>query len=87
MTCTHKPANAIEVVGFRQTVHVDGMQMTVRCYLMDKPNLHYEVFVHGLGETCIVDIPCQQESRIGQLIADIVICFAASLQIRTPTLS
>lgn len=61
----------------------DGIQARVHCFLVAEPHPHYEIVLHGAGQTAIVDVPMREEGILYERVEQALQGFVATIRIRS----
>lgn len=73
---------SVEITALARNMVIDGVRMDLRCFWISHPRPRYEILVSGRGQTGVVDVPADQETRLGEQIEEVAVCFATAVRIQ-----
>ena len=76
------PERRQEIESLAQTVTIDEVLVSVRCFRVTQPKLHFEIVLNGRREVAIVDVASSEESLLLERIEQSVKSFAAAIRVR-----
>jgi len=76
------PRSGSEIEALSKTINANALLISVQCFRVEEPAPHFEIVVHGQGETAIVDIPVRDEARLSDLMDQTLDSFLMNLVIR-----
>lgn len=82
MTNGDGPAGGRELPELARSCEIDGIQVTVRTFLVAEPRPRYEVVLSGAGETAIVDISADEGDALDDRIDQALSRFVAAIRAR-----
>jgi len=82
MTNGEGPAGGRELPELARSCEIDGIQVTVRTFLVAAPRPRYEVVLSGAGQTGIVDISTDEGDTLDERIDQALSAFVAAIRAR-----
>jgi hypothetical protein len=73
---------SVEIPALACDMEIDGIQVQLRCFWISHPRPRYEILVWARGQSGVVDVPADQESRLDQQMLEVAVCFATAVKIR-----
>jgi hypothetical protein len=83
MTNGEGPAEGRELPELARSCEIDGIQVTVRAFLVPEPRPRYEIVLSGEGQTAIVDVPADEGESLDERIDQALSGFVAAIRART----
>lgn len=83
MTKGERPGRGDGPPVLTRSYELDGIQAMVRCFLVAEPHPHYEIVLHGAGQTAIVDVPIREEEILDERVDQALRGFVATIRIRS----
>jgi hypothetical protein len=82
MTNGEGPAGGRELPELARSCEIDGIQVTVRTFLVAEPRPRYEVVLSSASQTAIVDIPADEGDALDERIDQALSGFVAAIRAR-----
>lgn len=76
------PRLSVEIPSLARALEIDGIMVSLQCFLITGPAPRYEIVAHGRGQSGVVDVPLDKEPELSEQIEEVAVCFATTLKIR-----
>jgi hypothetical protein len=77
----------VEIPSLARTREIDGVHVSLQCFLITGPAPRYEIVVAGRGQSGVVDVPADPEIDLDDQMEEVAVCFATALKIQSEYLS
>ena len=72
----------VELTALARAREIDGILVSLQCFWINEPVPHYEILVHGHGESGVVDVPANSPVDLDEHMEEAAVCFATTLKLR-----
>lgn len=76
-------AVSVEIPALARARRIDGIQVSLQCFLITSPVPRYEIVVHGRGQSGVVDVPWHPDVDLDDQMEEVAVCFATALRIQS----